>query len=131
MLSDRLHTSHLPAWSRLISSLLGVGGALFVVAVHLAHRGVQVDRHGPITGASTSRPRSAQELLAEPVELADMPEGERAQCSGGSIGGLPAQRVAIVPAHLLRSALGNDRVLPDADVALLATTALTSLRPAA
>jgi hypothetical protein len=46
-------------------------------------------------------------------------------------GGLEAQGVAIVPAHLLRSALGYDRVLSDADVALLATTALTSLRPAA
>jgi nuclease-like protein len=46
-------------------------------------------------------------------------------------GGLHAQGVAIVPAHLLRSALGYDRVLSDADVALLATTALTSLRPAA
>jgi hypothetical protein len=40
-------------------------------------------------------------------------------------------RAAIVPAHLLRSALGNDRVLSDADVELLATTAWTSLRPAA
>jgi hypothetical protein len=39
--------------------------------------------------------------------------------------------VAIVPAHLLRSALGYDRVLLDADVDLLATTAWTSLRPAA
>jgi hypothetical protein len=46
-------------------------------------------------------------------------------------GGLHAQGVAIVPAHLLRSALGYDRVLPDADVDLLATTAWTSLRPAA
>ena len=46
-------------------------------------------------------------------------------------GGLHAQGVAIVPAHLLRSALGYDRVLSDADVELLATTALTSLRPAA
>jgi hypothetical protein len=46
-------------------------------------------------------------------------------------GGLDAQGVAIVPAHLLRSALGYDRVLSDADVALLATTAWTSLRPAA
>jgi hypothetical protein len=45
-------------------------------------------------------------------------------------GGLHAQGVAIVPAHLLRSALGYDRVLSDADVALLATTAWTSLRPA-
>jgi len=46
-------------------------------------------------------------------------------------GGLDAQGVAIVPAHLLRSALGYDRVLSDADVELLATTAWTSLRPAA
>jgi hypothetical protein len=46
-------------------------------------------------------------------------------------GGLHAQGVAIVPAHLLRSALGYDRVLSDADVELLATTAWTSLRPAA
>jgi Nuclease-related domain len=46
-------------------------------------------------------------------------------------GGLEVQGVAIVSAHLLRSALGYDRVLSDADVELLATTALTSLRPAA
>jgi hypothetical protein len=46
-------------------------------------------------------------------------------------GGLHPQGVAIVPAHLLRSALGYDRVLSDADVDLLATTAWTSLRPAA
>jgi hypothetical protein len=46
-------------------------------------------------------------------------------------GGLHAQGVAVVPAHLLRSALGYDRVLSDADVALLAATAWTSLRPAA
>ena len=46
-------------------------------------------------------------------------------------GGVDAQGVAIVPAHLLRSALGYDRVLSDADVDLLATTAWTSLRPAA
>jgi hypothetical protein len=46
-------------------------------------------------------------------------------------GGLEARGVAIVPAHLLRSALGYDRVLSDADVDLLATTTLTSLCPAA
>ena len=46
-------------------------------------------------------------------------------------GGLHAQGVAIVPARLLRSALGDDRVLSDADVELLATTARTRLRPAA
>jgi Nuclease-related domain len=46
-------------------------------------------------------------------------------------GGLDVQGVAIVPAHLLRGALGYDRVLSDAEVALLAATARTSLRPAA
>ena len=46
-------------------------------------------------------------------------------------GGLHAQGVAIVPAHLLRSALGYDRVLSDADIDLFATTAWTSLHPAA
>jgi nuclease-like protein len=46
-------------------------------------------------------------------------------------GGLHAQGVAIVPAHLLRSALGYERVLSDAGVDLLAVTAWTSLRPSA
>jgi Nuclease-related domain len=46
-------------------------------------------------------------------------------------GGVHAQGVAIVPAHLLRSALGYDHVLSDADVELLAATAWTGLRPAA
>jgi hypothetical protein len=46
-------------------------------------------------------------------------------------GGLHAQGVAIVPAHLLRGALCDDRVLSDADVRVLATTACTRLRPAA
>jgi hypothetical protein len=46
-------------------------------------------------------------------------------------GGLDVQGVAIVPAHLLRGALGDDRVLSDADIDLLATTARSSLRPAA
>jgi hypothetical protein len=46
-------------------------------------------------------------------------------------GGLYTRGVAIVPAHLLRGALGYDRVLSDTDVQLLAATAWTSLRPAA
>ena len=45
-------------------------------------------------------------------------------------GGLHAQGVAIVPAGLLRSGLGCDRLLSDADVELLAT-AWTRLHPAA
>jgi hypothetical protein len=46
-------------------------------------------------------------------------------------GGLHAQGVAIVPASPLRSALGYDRILSDADLELLATTAWTRLHPAA
>jgi Nuclease-related domain len=46
-------------------------------------------------------------------------------------GGLHAQGVAIVPAYLLRGALGYDRVLSEVDVALLAATARSKLRPAA
>jgi hypothetical protein len=45
-------------------------------------------------------------------------------------GGVHAQGVAVVPSHLLRGALGDDRVLSDADVALLAATARMRLRPA-
>jgi hypothetical protein len=44
--------------------------------------------------------------------------------------GLRAQGVAIVPADRLRSALGHDQVLADADVELLAAIARTRLRPA-
>jgi hypothetical protein len=46
-------------------------------------------------------------------------------------GGLHAQGVAIVPAHLLRGALGDDRVLSDANVTLLATSAWARFSPAA
>jgi hypothetical protein len=46
-------------------------------------------------------------------------------------GGLHAQGVSIVPASLLRGALGYARVLSDADVERLATTAWTRLHPAA
>ena len=46
-------------------------------------------------------------------------------------GGLDTQGVAIVPAQLLRSARGDDPVLSDADVELLATAARRTLRPAA
>ena len=45
-------------------------------------------------------------------------------------GGMDAKGVAIVPVGRLRDALGQDRVLSDADVDLLATTAWTRLRPA-
>jgi hypothetical protein len=46
-------------------------------------------------------------------------------------GGLHAQGVAIVPATRLRSALGYDQLLSDADVERYAATARMRLRPAA
>jgi hypothetical protein len=46
-------------------------------------------------------------------------------------GGLRAQGVAIVPAALLRSALGYDQVLSEVDIERYAATARTRLRPAA
>jgi Nuclease-related domain len=46
-------------------------------------------------------------------------------------GGLRGQGVAIVPATLLRSALGYEQVLSEADVELYAATARMRLRPAA
>jgi hypothetical protein len=51
-------------------------------------------------------------------------------------GGVVDMRGVAIVAHLLRGALGDDRVAmtecwSDADVELLATTAWTSLRPAA
>jgi hypothetical protein len=45
-------------------------------------------------------------------------------------GGVHTQGVAIVPAHLLRSALGYDRVLSDPEVEVLAAMARVRLRPA-
>jgi hypothetical protein len=46
-------------------------------------------------------------------------------------GGVDAHGVAIVAAGRLRDALGQDRVLSDAEVALLAAAARLRLRPAA
>jgi hypothetical protein len=46
-------------------------------------------------------------------------------------GGLRAQGVAVVPATLLRSALGYDQVLSDTDIERYAATARTRLHPAA
>jgi hypothetical protein len=45
--------------------------------------------------------------------------------------GLPAQRVAILPASLLRSALSYERVLSEADVEQYAAIARIRLWPAA
>jgi hypothetical protein len=50
---------------------------------------------------------------------------------GQELAGLPAQRVAVVPAPLLGSALGNERGAVEADVEQSAATAPIRLRPAA
>ena len=73
---------------------------------------------------SVGRPRWSVALLGAPTAALVCVHG--AHVHGG---GLDAQGVAIVPAHLLRGAIGYDQVLSDAEVALLATTAWTSLRP--
>jgi hypothetical protein len=64
-------------------------------------------------------------LLGVPVAPLVCVHGARIQG-----GGLRAQGVAVVPARLLRSALGHDRVLSDIEVERYAATARTSLRPA-
>jgi hypothetical protein len=57
-------------------------------------------------------------------------EDEAALCRDPSHpAGLPAQRVAVVPAPLLGSALGNERVLSEADVEQYAAAA--GMRPSA
>jgi hypothetical protein len=78
--------------------------------------------------AACCRPRLARSLRLVGVCAAAVVCLHGAHVHGG---GLEVQGVAIVSSHLLRSALGYDRVLSDSDVELLATTAWTSLRPAA
>jgi hypothetical protein len=76
--------------------------------------------------------RSAGKLRSSAASLAPGRSGCCACMAPTSMaGGLHAQGVAIVPASLLRSALGCDRVLSDAEVGLLATAAWTRLHPAA
>jgi hypothetical protein len=55
---------------------VAVGGALLVVAVHLAHGGVQVHGHRGVARSGAGGPRPREQLLGEPVELADVPEGK-------------------------------------------------------
>jgi len=66
---------------RVVAELAGVavGGTLLVMAVDLHDGGVRVDCHRPIAGSGTGGPRPAKELFGEPVQLAGVAEGERAQ----------------------------------------------------
>ncbi len=53
--------------------------ALLGVAVHLADEGVDVDDQARLTGAGTGLPRARERLAEHAVELAHVPERERAQ----------------------------------------------------
>jgi Nuclease-related domain len=64
-------------------------------------------------------------LLGVPVAPLICVHGARIQG-----GGLHAQGVAVVPASLLRGALGSDQVLSEVGIELLAATARMRLRPA-
>ena len=88
---------------------VAIGGALLVVAVDLADGGVQVDGGRPIARTGAGRPRPLKGQLGEPVELADVAEGEAAQegpqRGGGHdpvaehpCGGTTAQQVGVVDA---------------------------------
>jgi hypothetical protein len=75
---------------------VAVGGSTLGVAVDLAHRGVDVDRQLLGARAGASGPGSGQEGLGDPVELADVAEGERPQERAQGRGGHHP-----VPEHLL------------------------------
>ena len=66
---------------RVVAALLGVAEAraLLVVAVHLADEAVDIDDEAPGAGAGARPPGARQRLGEQPVELAHVAEGERAQ----------------------------------------------------
>ena len=65
----------------MIPELLGVpvAGALFLVAVDLADEAVDIDHQRPVTRPGARGPRARERLVEHPVELPDVPEGERPQ----------------------------------------------------
>ncbi len=58
---------------------VSVGRTLLGAAVDLADEAVQVDHQRPVTRPGASLPRAGERDVEHPVELADVPEGERAQ----------------------------------------------------
>lgn len=66
---------------RVIAEQLGVAvaGALLEVAVHLADEAVDVDHQSAVARAGAGQPRPLQRPAQQRVELAHMPERERAQ----------------------------------------------------
>jgi hypothetical protein len=85
-------------------------------------------------GFAQQRPGRAQ-LLGGGIDAAELLGQGEGAFGLGPVGqkpaGLPAQRVAVVPAPLLGSALGNERGAVEADVEQSAATAPMRLRPAA
>ncbi len=58
---------------------VAIGGALLVVAVHLADRRVEIDHQLVVAGPRARRPCPTQRFRGNLVELAEMPERERPQ----------------------------------------------------
>jgi hypothetical protein len=58
---------------------VAVGGALLGLAVDFTDRRVQIDRHRSVTGTGAELPGPPDRLADHPIELADVPEGERPQ----------------------------------------------------
>ena len=65
----------------MIPALVGVpvAGALLVIAIDLADERIDIDDEPIVARAGARRPRALEALSQHPVELADMPERERAQ----------------------------------------------------
>jgi hypothetical protein len=135
-ISGSRHHQHLPLdHHRGIHLAIGPGG-VFVIdtkqwtgSVHQSPDGLAWHNHYPLDQTLETARWEAQiigRLLGTRIHPLVCVHG--AHVHGG---GLHAQGVAIVPASLLRSGLGCDRVLSGADVELLATTAWTRLHPAA
>lgn len=61
------------------ASVAVVSGALFLEAVRLADRQVEIDRQGASAGTRAGRPRPRQQEPADPIELAHMAPAETAQ----------------------------------------------------
>jgi len=96
---------------RMVAESVGVAvaGALLVVAMHLADGGVHIHHQRPIAGSGARRPRPGEELAGHLVELADVPEGKRAQegpnrrwghdlVAEHAVGGSRAQQLHIIDA---------------------------------
>jgi hypothetical protein len=66
---------------RVVAELAGVAvaGATLVVAVDLTDGGVHIDGHRRLAGSGTGCPCPGQDGLGDPIELADVAEGEGAQ----------------------------------------------------